>query len=507
MGERLRRLTPRGRWQRLRLVLCLDVAAVVLFLACAAPQPQGWMASRGPVVPHDSFPGDCSLCHTTGSWTELRDDFAFDHEAETGVALVGAHAQAQCLRCHNDRGPVAKFASRGCAGCHEDIHLGALGPRCEECHVQTDWMPQGITAEHAKTRFPLVGAHVATACQSCHPGSEAGVFQPAPVRCEDCHQSDLASATDPNHVALGWTMDCQRCHQPTAWGGEGFVHTAWPLTGAHAAASCESCHAGGVFVGTPRDCFACHASEFQSASDPNHVLNNFPTNCALCHDTSGWEGAEFDHQGVTGNCANCHLDEYQQTSDPNHAASGFPQTCELCHGTNSWTVNNFAHPGITGNCVDCHLPEYQATSNPNHAALGIPTSCEDCHQVTGWGITNFSHPGASAVSNCSACHLEEYQATTSPNHAASGFPTTCESCHVSTVNWQQAQFQHTFRIGPGSDHSGISCNTCHSGGPPGPPNCLQCHPNGEMGKRHQGIPGYVWSSPACISCHPTGERN
>ena len=67
--------------------------------------------------------------------------------------------------------------------------------------MQSDWMPQGIAAEHAKTRFPLVGAHVATACQSCHPGSEAGVFQPAPVRCEDCHQDALASAADPNHVA------------------------------------------------------------------------------------------------------------------------------------------------------------------------------------------------------------------------------------------------------------------------------------------------------------------
>ena len=32
------------------------------------------------------------------------------------VALRGAHAQAGCLLCHNDRGPVQQFAARGCGG-------------------------------------------------------------------------------------------------------------------------------------------------------------------------------------------------------------------------------------------------------------------------------------------------------------------------------------------------------------------------------------------------------
>ena len=51
--------------------------------------PQDWDKRRGPVVPHDDFPKDCSLCHIGGSWSLIREDFAFEHEKETGVALHG----------------------------------------------------------------------------------------------------------------------------------------------------------------------------------------------------------------------------------------------------------------------------------------------------------------------------------------------------------------------------------------------------------------------------------
>ena len=86
----------------------LIIAGVASLVACGSLLPrQGWDSSKlGPVIPHDSFPSACSLCHVGGSWTEIRDDFEFDHLAETGVPLNGAHAEATCLRCHNDRGPV-----------------------------------------------------------------------------------------------------------------------------------------------------------------------------------------------------------------------------------------------------------------------------------------------------------------------------------------------------------------------------------------------------------------
>ena len=80
----------------LRLTLTA-LAAALLALACLQQEhpdapPQGWWGERGPVVPHDSFPADCSLCHVGDDWTTIREDFTYDHALETGYALTGAHA-------------------------------------------------------------------------------------------------------------------------------------------------------------------------------------------------------------------------------------------------------------------------------------------------------------------------------------------------------------------------------------------------------------------------------
>lgn len=176
-----------------------------------------WWAGLGPVLPHENFPADCSLCHVGNDWETLREDFAFDHEKETGVALEGAHANARCLRCHNDRGPVRVFAAKGCAGCHEDVHQGALGSTCTRCHQETTWQPVGMIEMHSRTRFPLTGAHAHTACHRCHPGGWVGTFQPVDTECVTCHRDDLQRATNPPHINLGLVDRCDRCHMPTRW--------------------------------------------------------------------------------------------------------------------------------------------------------------------------------------------------------------------------------------------------------------------------------------------------
>lgn len=176
-----------------------------------------WWAGLGPVLPHDTFPADCALCHAGLGWNSLVESFEFDHAAETGVPLEGAHAHASCLRCHNDRGPVETFAARGCAGCHEDLHRGQLGGACTDCHSEQSWRPVGQLEMHRRTRFPLTGVHASTSCRSCHPGSEVGIFAPTPIECVDCHRADLAAATNPDHFALGYVDRCDRCHIPFVW--------------------------------------------------------------------------------------------------------------------------------------------------------------------------------------------------------------------------------------------------------------------------------------------------
>jgi hypothetical protein len=190
--------------------------------ACLASDPEGvkqhlWWSGLGPVLPHESFPADCALCHEGNDWQGVRADFTFDHEHETGYALAGAHARAACLLCHNDRGPVAVFARQGCAGCHEDVHFGELGADCTRCHTESTWQPFGQLELHAKTRFPLLGVHATTACHRCHQGAELGRFVPTDTECVTCHQSDLLRANNPNHINLGWVDRCDRCHLPRTW--------------------------------------------------------------------------------------------------------------------------------------------------------------------------------------------------------------------------------------------------------------------------------------------------
>jgi hypothetical protein len=204
-----------------RRLLWLSAVPFLAF-ACAVQSPhQGdlhrWWAKLGPVVKHDTFPADCKLCHLGPKWNELVADFQFDHEKQTGVPLLGAHQNAHCLRCHNDRGPVAAFQAQGCAGCHEDTHYGELGKDCNSCHDNQRWQVDDMRARHYHTRFPLTGPHLGVACHRCHPGATMGNFLPTGPRCENCHLHQALATTNPPHAGLGWTSDCQRCHPPSRW--------------------------------------------------------------------------------------------------------------------------------------------------------------------------------------------------------------------------------------------------------------------------------------------------
>ena len=107
----------------------LAYAMLLVIVACTVATPgkaelHRWWGGFGMVVPHESFPADCSLCHVGSSWNKLVPNFRFDHGARTGVALGGVHNEAMCLRCHNDRGPVSTYNAKGCVGCHQDVHFG-----------------------------------------------------------------------------------------------------------------------------------------------------------------------------------------------------------------------------------------------------------------------------------------------------------------------------------------------------------------------------------------------
>jgi hypothetical protein len=337
----------------------LALLAFGLAVACATLVPQqGWNPSAGPVVPHDSFPADCSLCHVGDDWHTLRADFSFDHDAKTGVALLGAHTKAPCLLCHNDRGPVATFAARGCGGCHADPHQTRLGANCADCHDERTWYPREAIARHDRTSFPLVGAHAAAACFRCHPGAPVGNFAGASRVCFACHQDEYAATTDPDHEALSFSQDCERCHLPLGWRPSRFDHPAsFPLTLGHAGRLCVECHTTpGVFTGLSTACASCHFDDYQATTNPPHVAFQMSLQCQECHTTASWPSGNFVHQ--------------------------FPITSGKHRGFSCFTCHNNPVNRIAFSCIDCH-EHRQTAMNSEHQGVGgyvwASPNCYACH--------------------------------------------------------------------------------------------------------------------------------
>ena len=82
------------------------------------------------------FGTQCERCHTDRTW-ERKD---FGHKKETGYPLEGAHTKVKCLTCHT-RPLFTTRTPTVCGVCHrtDDVHDGALGPRCERCHTVVEF--------------------------------------------------------------------------------------------------------------------------------------------------------------------------------------------------------------------------------------------------------------------------------------------------------------------------------------------------------------------------------
>ena len=307
--------------------------------------------------PHEGFSSDCSTCHGTSAWQPA----AFAHE----WPLEGAHASAVCASCHTGDPPVYDGTLDTCIGCHQADRDSVVQPShdefssdCSTCHGSSAWQPAAFEHE-----WPLAGAHLTATCASCH--GEPPLYDGTPTECVSCHEQDRASVTEPPHD--GFSSDCSTCHGTLSWASADFAHTSFPLTGAHEAAACSSCHAGtpAVFTGTPRECVSCHQQDYDGSPFPGH--SSFATTCQDCHSTSAWVPASGGAHPQN---------RFSITGDHRFA-------CNECH-------NPSLGPNGAGNadCVGCHLGEHSlARMDSEHNGIGsyprgadrAPNFCLRCH--------------------------------------------------------------------------------------------------------------------------------
>ena len=342
---------------------------------------------------------DCSGCHedshksvissarTCKSCHSVKTKFKrtkFEHGEHTRFGLRGQHTKNDCKDCHAI-GSAAKTPSMSCAGCHQDLHRGRFGKEaCESCHVEEGWKAKNVFDHGGKTEFPLTGAHLKTACASCHRNVEPGGFERFSTSgCADCHQHSDA------HCGQFGLENCERCHVRSGDRTSRFDHdlTGFKLIGAHAEPSCEGCHKPAA-LGASAQCTSAIK------------YTGLESQCAGCH--------EDIHKGELGaECNRCHTSgrefktlAFDHNRDAQFPLTGFHQlvTCEQCHPQRKFKTDKLA-------CEQCHLAD-----DVHLTALG--SSCAKCHETTG-GVPKFDHnlhtdferEGVHATLECARCHF------------------------------------------------------------------------------------------------------
>jgi hypothetical protein len=322
-----------------------------------------------------------------------------------------------------------------------------------------------------------------------------------------------------NLLAMVLTVVSVQAVAETQLGGRDFNHmtTGFPLSGGHATAACETCHEGGVFKGTPRNCDGCHALGKRIVATPksnSHIVTDAP--CESCHfNTSTFLGARFNHATARpGDCASCHNGR-QATAKPASHSSGKKATdsCDHCHRTSAFIPASWNHIGVApGTCTNCHVPGGQSSiSKPaSHTSGSIKgmNQCDDCHSFTGWFPARFKHNTGAA---CSSCHNGILATGKISGHLAT--TDECSQCHFSTITWSPALGAKPANHIP--YNAGVNCSNCHTGlakvgvatlhaNSVATHTCAECHitPNSYTGnnqntrKSHDGSSGNN-----CTGCH------
>ena len=221
------------------------------------------------------------------------------------------------------------------------------------------------------------------------------------------------------------------------------VTTGYLLVGQHEFVTCEACHVGGVFKGTPKRCTGCHNDMIARGKTANHIPTS--ADCDSCHGVTASFAlsAKMDHTTVTSSCDACHNGTVA-TGKPvvGHVATKLD--CNSCHTTITFAGGRFAHtPEQVGTktCVDCHYGTKAGGATgkgPTHI-INSTNVCSACHQPnTRWRVKRVDHSQIYDV--CSACH----NGTISTGKGINHIPTTqeCSYCHTVT-DWGSTQFKRS----------------------------------------------------------------
>ena len=489
-------------------------------------------------------------------------NYAWADNVETALMpgqVIGGHAkwEEDCTKCHKR---FDKAAQTGlCLDCHKDVRKdvdakqGSHGRfkeqrECKECHTEHRGRAQNIaeiteqTFDHARTDFPLQGAHAnpkKAECKACHKPKVK--YRDAPSDCYACHKKD------DKHKGKAGTV-CSDCHSEKNWKEMRFDHdkTRYKLRNKHVEVPCKDCHENERYKNTPMDCYSCHKKDDKHKGQEG-------TKCEECHDDRSWKKAPFDHNKsrfpLTGKhakieCKKCHLtpafkdaplDCYScHKKDDKHKGAYGPK-CEDCHGASDWKTIFFDHGlhtkyplrgrHLLTKCDSCHKGHLYKDKTPVdcHACHKkddkhkgrFSEKCERCHTERDWKVMLFEHDrdtsyllkGYHRKTKCESCHTgrlykdktatECYACHKKDDTHRSNFGDKCEKCH-GEQNWKTISFDHDrdTKYPLIGKHRTATCVSCHAGHlykDKTPTTCSACHKKDDVHRRKLGT--------ECQDCH------
>lgn len=490
---------------------------------------------------------DCLRCHGERGWKPA---IRFDH-SQTRFALGGKHAEVGCEKCHqaphlelarDDRGQTLPLyrplPHEDCRSCHRDPHQGRLGAACASCHtVQGFREVDERTFDHARTRYPLGGAHARVQCARCHDPVRAWGKRPSFERCDGCHRDVHAGQA----TLQGRKADCEACHRvegfrPTTYGIEEHRNAAYPLEGRHREVACGACH--------PKNPPGVSGSILGASG----VLLRRAH--ALCRDCHGDDHAgQLEHREHRGACETCHRVEAWRPSlftAVQHAELSLSLegrhaeiACAACHGPERGGLPPLPGPELVGRarvlldmrgatCVTCHVDPHRSRFSPG-GARAKADGCLSCHDhrrfrpaavdVATHGALGYELRGAHRAVPCLSCHDElrspvadsslllarqrvpalpfsENRETCAqchddPHRAQFALRTdggACEACHGEAAFRPADRFDHDLQSAFPLEgaHGRVACSRCHP---------AERDPEGRSFVRYRPLPS------RCESCH------
>jgi hypothetical protein len=495
----------------------------------------------------------CGTCHASILWLGLPRSVGLSAHPKTDYPLTGKHADVACASCHRlnlpEEARYRRLAFGRCADCHEDQHRGEFAStdrgECALCHSTSGYRPTLFgTDAHASTRFPLVGKHLASPCSACHTAARPRLdLHVAKQACADCHANPHGDQFAKEMAQGG----CAHCHEPRGWSLPKIDHSSWPLTGAHAAALCESCHhptpedrkagRGASYRGVPRRCTGCH--------DDAHLgqfrLTQPALECDRCHSTKDFKIPRFDHQAIAGwaltgahqktECAKCHQTVSIAGDRPTVRWRGPSTECKFCHANpheQRTAATAKSSPRLSA-LVPAPAPAPSSTAAGHSFSDAV--SCSACHSTAAWratdaagGTVKFDHSttgfpltGQHVRAPCASCHnstrtIKRECVSCHEDFHRGRLPQSCDTCHV-PVGWKTTQpleIHRRTRFPLTGMHVLADCTQCHLRASEqkftdAPIDCYGCH---EQDYRRPGIfPVHVGTSTTaplprdCSLCH------